>query len=313
MKKKESRFQAFDAAFLVAAVGILVMGLSAMLPQRVMANDYPVVVSVSVKDASNNDLTTTGLHPISGGTTDVTVSGQVSDADYCTDIDNVTVYLARSGAWPMTGAPCSADNNNCYVAIIPAASLTNCTGRETTANYSATFQTTNYIDPTDTGTYASDTWMAVVRVTDASETSATDNATTFETYSLASFTATSEIDFGTLQLDGYSGYEAVTFTNNGNTSLDAYIRADGPMTSDLQGFAVIPEGNVHYSMQDTFDYGRGTAMTTSDVFLPVQLPQQTIVDGGIPPTKNVYFKLHMPASGVKGPYRNILTFTAAPY
>ncbi len=309
MLKKSFNIQPLETAFILAAFGTLSFVLVGLLPHKVMADEAPAVDSVSVKDALNNDLTSTGLHPISGGTTDVTVSGLVSDVDGCSDIAYVQVFLVRSSAWQPMYETCSDDKNNCYSAWV--SNLTGCDASSTTAGYSATFSTTNYIDPTDTGTYASDNWIAVVMPYDQSDRHSVDTSTVFEVYSLASFSVTSQIDYGTLPLDGISEFQDVTFTNNGNTVLDAYARADGPMVSDHPGFLDIPEGNVHYATAWGFDYASGTAMTTSDVFVPLQLPQQTTYDR-VPPTADLFFQLHMPASGVKGPYRNILTFTALP-
>lgn len=281
-------------------------------PYRANADVPPTVVSVAVTDQAYNDLLSLGLHPIEAGTLNVTVHGQVSDGDGCSNIDHVDVYMYRSSIWPMTGADCAPDENNCYGTTLSALELTNC-GRVGTADYSATFETKNFIDPTDVGAYASDTWMVRVKVMDAEYNNSIDDSSSFEVQSLAAFTVTPALDFGTVALGGYSQYQSVTFTNTGNTSLNANVKADGPMISNREGFSTIPVDYIKYDLNYGFDFASGTAMSTSDALLSIQLPQQITANGGIPPTEEAFFQLYMPATGVRGDYHNTVTFTAVGY
>ena len=112
-------------------------------------------------------------------------------------------------------------------------------------------------------------------------------------------------------LGGTSAEQTLAFENTGNRSVDAEIQADADMASDLPGYSVIPSANVRFHKTSTFDYsGVGVPVANgSSTAVTFILPQQT-ADLDPAPTANAYFKLVMPASGVRGVYTNTLTLTA---
>ncbi|MBI5654558.1 hypothetical protein HZC53_02835 [Candidatus Uhrbacteria bacterium] len=312
MPKHKRPHSSLSATLALIGLGTFILVVLVAKPYQASADVPPTVDSVAVTDQSYNDILSLGLHPIEAGTLNVTVHGQVSDGDGCSNIDYVDVYMYRSSVWPMTGANCALDENNCYGTTLLAQELTNC-GRGATADYSVTFETKNFIDPTDVGTYASDTWIVRVKVMDSQYNNVTHDSSVFEVQSLAAFTVTPVLDFGTVGLGGYSQYQTVTFTNTGNTNLNTNVRVDGPLISDREGFSIIPLDNVRYGLNYGFEFSTGAAISTSDTLLSIQLPQQVTANGGIPPTEEAFFQLLMPATGVRGNYHNTLTFTAVGY
>jgi hypothetical protein len=274
-------------------------------------NTDPVVDSVVVA-ASTGGSQIASFTPNEGAVKHIFVHGSVSDGNGCSDITSVDVTLFRTGVT----YSCSANDNNCYTAQILAVALTNCSGAgDNTADYEADISVKNYVDPTDAGApHAADTWEAYALVTDAAvatgDNSSGISGTSFEVASVAAFTLnTGTIDYGTLGLGDTSLEKTLTFTNTGNREVYSKIQADADMTSNLSGYSDIASTQVHYASTTAFTWtGADAVSKTGQTDFDIDLAQQ--LNGAAAPTKNGYFLLKMPSSGVNGTYANVLTLTA---
>lgn len=277
----------------------------------------PVVENIVALDQEGSDIVANHLIPIEGGTNTVTVSGVVNDPNGCSDIDTVTIKIYRVGV----GAGASDAQSNHYTHL---ANISNCSGgNDVNADFSYSFPMTNFIDPTDTGTWADDEWQ--IDVTAVDKTVGTPNsaslAAIFEVNSLSAFNTSESIDYNVVSLGGYSVEKPVVFTNTGNRNVDAMIIATsthgGDMVEPSGNFAVIPVGNVHYSLTQGFTYGVDDAAVVggngpAELFA-IHLPKQTLDLPGNIPEVTTYWKLRMPDSGVNGTYSNTLNLTATAY
>ncbi|MFA5185267.1 MAG: hypothetical protein WC551_02180 [Patescibacteria group bacterium] len=275
--------------------------------------EAPTIDTVTLVDSGNVDLLSNPFVPIEGGINMVTLHGQVSDANGCSDINNVTAVLHRSG-YDYTQGDAEV---KCYSAAIPKVVLEGCTGGDdTTAEYTMNLPFTNFVDPTDPGSdFEAQNWTVRISVQDESNPAVVDTSRSFEVNSLSAFSTANSIDYGTVALAADSTEKTVTFSNTGNRRVDTTIVADNDMTEPSGNFAVIPVGNVHYSATSSFVYAEGTPVSkTAAATFAIHLPQQIVDNGpGTTPTVDTYWMLRMPASGVNGSYSNTLTLTATPY
>ncbi len=305
----------FTLIALVAVVALLrLKSLADTATQTVGAESGPPLVdSVEVTDdTSHADVTLDGFTPCEGTTCPIRVDFHVSDPNGCMDISNVTVGLSVTAL----GLGVQQTGNNTYVTDpIPLASLTNCTGAEDlSADGTVVFDIQNYVDPTDTGSpYEGLNWYAEVIVTDVGESPSDPYQVYYTVNSLNAFSTAASIDYGTVSLGANSVEQTIAFANTGNRTVNTNIRALGDMTSNLPGYADIPAGNAHYSLESMVlpgGYEAAPGITTSDALFEICLLQQT-ADGMINiPSVNANFMLQVPSSGVNGTYSNTLAFTA---
>lgn len=271
--------------------------------------ENPAVDSINIVDQDANPVDSVGLTPHEGDTNTVTVSGSISDPNGCSDIDSVAVALYRTSVG-LQEVMQQADN------YAGTATVSGCTGGDdTTADYTVNIDTTNFVNPTDPGSpFAADNWTVSVTSTDKTIGVGGlkgNNTLPFEVNSLSAFSTAASIDYGTVALNAYSLEQTVTFTNTGNRAVDTTVRASNDMTEPTGNFAVIPAGNVHYSVTSTAEFvdGAPVSKTSAETFA-IGLPKQTLNLPGNIPTKDTYWMLRMPASGVNGTYSNTLTLTA---
>jgi len=305
----------FTLIALVALVALLrLKSLADTATQTVSAESGPPLVdAVEVTDdTSHEDVTLNGFTPCEGTTCPIRVDFHVSDPNGCNDISNVTVALSKT----ILGLGEQQTGNNTYVTDpIPLASLTNCTGAEDlSADGTVVFDIQNYVDPTDTGSpYEGLNWYAEVIVTDVGESPSDPYQVYYTVNSLNAFSTAASIDYGTVSLGANSVEQTIAFANTGNRTVNTNIRALGDMTSNLPGYADIPAGNAHYSLESMVlpgGYDAAPGITTSDALFEICLLQQT-ADGMINiPSVNANFMLQVPSSGVNGTYSNTLAFTA---
>ena len=161
-----------------------------------------------------------------GATTTIYATGTVSDQNGYADIVSATTTMYRSG---VTDA-CTSDTNNCYIAGPTSCSFTNCSGDSCDIICSADFY--YHADPTDIGTYAGETWRALLAIRDQAGFVATATAPSIDLVTLRALEADSLINYGTLEVSQNTGaYNATTtFTNIGNDSIDVLI--EGTNLSD---------------------------------------------------------------------------------
>jgi hypothetical protein len=189
-----------------------------------------------------------------GGTTTLYATGTVTDQNGYGDIAYATTTMYRSGV----SDTCTADQNNCYIAGPSLCSYTNCSGNS--CDIVCRADVYYFADPTDIGTYAAETWRALLAVKDQGGLVATATAPSVDLLTLRALSASNTIDYGSLQVtqDTGSNNASTTFINIGNDSIDILVQG-----SDLTNGAssVIPVNDQIYATS-TFTYSACTYCST---------------------------------------------------
>ncbi len=304
-----SEFAANMAATVVTDTGDVITDID-------VNNESPVVDSVTVA-ASSGGAQADPVNLTEGTTTTLYIHGEYTDNNGCGDVSDqqgagdggITAVLYRSGV----GSSCSADNNNCYVISSSSCSITGCAGGgDVTASYECTVNVEYYADPTDAGAYAAENWMATVKARDEADADGTKDSVGFEVSSLLALDVSATLDYGSLAFNEVSTEKNLTVTNTGNIALDYYTKAEadgshpnGAMACDL---GTIPAGNQEYSLTSGFTYGNGTDLTDSNTLVNATIAART--DDLNPSTRLLYWRIQIPASGLKGTCSGTTSFTA---
>jgi hypothetical protein len=191
--------------------------------------------------------------------------------------------------------------------------MSGCTagGSDLDATFTCTVNVQFYADPTDSGTYATTDWTATAQPYDNAGTVGTTASDTIEMNTLVALDVTATINYGTLALGANTGTtdQTTTVTNTGNTQID--IQLDGYGSTDGDGKAMvctigsIPIGNERYSLTAATDWASKTQLTDTPTTLTTfDLPK------GASSTKNVYWGLGLPTTGVGGTCSGKVNFTA---
>jgi len=252
-------------------------------------NQAPTVDSVSLNGGNAiilNEATTKS----------VSATGTVSDTDTYSDISSVQGKLYRSGV----GSGCATDNSNCYEDTSCATS--SCSGN--TCDYSCDYNVQFYAEPTDSGTYSGQNWVAWVKVTDSQSASSTATSTGVELNTLQSLDVSASISYGSVSADANStGDHTATVTDTGNVAIDVQISGTA-MSCDIRGS--VPVGNQEYATS-TFSYGAGTDLSDTATDWNLDLPKP---DSGNPTvTDTTYWQVGVPA-GTEGTCSGTNTFEA---
>lgn len=237
------------------------------------------------------------------------VHGSITDTDGCEDVAvNGTVtgkfYRSNLGA----ADTCTNDNNDCYPLLNANCTKTACSGPgDNIFNYECTAEIQYYADSTTAGANVSTDWTAKVKATDQA-TNVGTLTDTIEMNTLISLAVQANMSYGNISLDTVGPEQTFTVTNSGNSGIDTNLKVDGAMICDGQGSQNIPAGNTHYSGTSGFSWADGTALTTSNAEFELNLGPR--MNDGAPITKDLFFKLKMPVSGLRGMCTNTLTTTA---
>ncbi len=289
------------------SVGLLVGILfTASTHSPLHAAAAPTVNSVTTTSSSGGS-ETSSFTLIENSTTTVFVHGTITDPDGCADVatnGSVTGKFYRSNH--SFGDGCSADNNDCYVFTNAICTKTNCDGtpEDTTFNYECSIPIQYYADTTTTGPHSASDWTAKIIATDAATASgsATD---AIEMNSTVALDVTPSINYGTNDLGSESGEQSLVVTNTGNTAIDIDLSVNGSM--NCSSGQITPD-RVHYSRDSSFAYSQKPALSTTPTELELDLANRS--DDAAPSTKNAYFKLVTPSTGVGGSCSNTLTVSA---
>lgn len=260
--------------------------------------EVPTVVSVRVGVAVGGP-NVSPLNVAPNAITSYHVNGTVSDADGFADIQSVNVVFYRSGV--AGGADCNFDKDNCYRP--PNCNLSN--GNANTVDYDCQINVDYFADPTDSGTYAADSWKVRVRVTDSLQ-NVDDTTYNNELNSLLAVSINPpNINYGSLALGNISSTVAINVKNSGNVNADARVSAAGNMGCPTGN---IPVANQKYGRTDgtyqELEYTLSTTPTNALLSLPQQTNDQAIV------TDDLFFKVKIPTSGVQGTCNGITNITA---
>lgn len=225
-----------------------------------------------------------------GETVVVTANTTVTDLDGGSDISSASATLYHS-----TSTSNGSDDENIHL-----------------TNSSCTLGTPSGNDAVVTCTFTMDymalggTWTANITATDlgSNSVSATDTNTVND---LAALDVTqAAVEFGSLEL-GKNSSAAITMTikNQGNIQIDARFKGSN-YTCTTSG--TIPVGNTRYGLTSANYDTLTTDLTAEEV-------TQTNFDlayrtGGTNSTKNEYWGIKIPDSGVSGTCSNTITVTA---
>lgn len=232
----------------------------------------PTVTSVVLN--SGNDII---ISP--GATTTVSATATIMDLNGYADMTQATATIYRSG---VSGAgSCTADNNNCYRVASSSCLMYNCSGYSCTLSCSADIY--YFADPTDIGTYASETWSAFVSVVDSALGYGTGVATMpKELNTVRALEVTHAINYASLesQQDSGAANATTTVTNIGNDAIDISIVG----TNLTSGSSTIPVNTQKYATS-TFTYSSctvctllGTTSSNLEVDLTKPMDTSTVAD-----------------------------------
>ncbi|MEZ4156402.1 MAG: hypothetical protein R3B52_00280 [Candidatus Paceibacterota bacterium] len=266
-----------------------------------VGNATPSISSVSVNSGSNITLT-------EGIITVATTTLTVTDTNGCGEIFAVTLDFYRSGI-TATGCDTSgeSDNNNCYaqVTCVVLDSNTCDGGSDTSAAYGCGVPIQYYADPTDTGSFSAQNWVATLKAGDGTATS-TDSTGTTEINTLQALDVTASIAYGTLAAgsDSADQNSTTTVTNTGNVDMDPQLSG----TNMTSGGDTLTVGNQEYDA-DPFVYSAGTDLSTTPTYINITLPQPTN-DGNPTTTDTISWGLGVPPATAAGTYTGTNTITS---
>lgn len=256
----------------------------------------PIITTLSLNGGSDIVLA-------AGATTTITATGTVSDLNGYADLAAATTTIFRSGA----GESCAADNNNCYIAAPAQCSYSDCAGASCTISCSVDMY--YHADPTDIGTYAGETWRALLSISDIGGSVATATAPSIDLLTLRALAVEDEIDYGALAPDSDTGsYNATTTIQNiGNDSID--VSVEGTDLTD-GGSSAIPVSGQRFATS-TFTYSScvicGTlAQTGTDFSLDLSKPASTTP----PVTDDLFWGLAVPFGVAGNPHYGTNIFYA---
>lgn len=237
------------------------------------------------------------------------VHGSITDTDGCEDVavnGTVTGKFYRSNV--AAADNCTNDNNDCYPLTNANCTKTGCTGPgDNIFNYECTADIQYYADSTTAGTHSATNWTAKVKATDQATNFGT-LTDTIEMNTLIGLDVPANMSHGTISLDTVGSEQTYPITNSGNSGMDVRFKVDGAMICNGQGSDNIPAGNTHYSGTSGFIWADGTALTTADVEYELNLaPRSNDAAAAI---QNMFFKLKLPVSGIRGSCTNTLTTIA---
>ena len=264
----------------------------------------PVVTSVITASTSGGDDTTLTL--LESTTATLYVHGAITDADGCEDVaNNGTVTGTFYRTTVSGGSACSVDNNDCYTLLNANCTKTNCTGPgDTTLDYECTAQIQYYADSTTSGPHTATNWTAKIQATDAS-TANGSSTDTIEMNTTIALRTTQSISYGAIDLGAESTQKTLTITNSGNAGIDVDLSANTVMSC---ADGTIPIENVHYSDTTGFSYANASSTTLIPAQYELNLANRT--NDAASSTKNLYFILKMPSTGVGGSCSNALIVDA---
>jgi hypothetical protein len=290
----------------VIASSIILVGVIAFVA-NVAADSVSTSVTVSNATPAVSAVTFnngTAITLTENTTKTVYATSTVTDSNGCPTIVGVSADFYRSG---ITATGCDtageADANHCYPVVSCTVVSGSCTGpADTAADYVCSVNLDYYTDPTDTGTYSAQNWVATISAGDGVATS-TGSGTT-EVNTLKALDVTASMNYGTLAAGSNTdtANSTTTVTNTGNSTMDPLVSG----TDMTSGPNTITVGNQKYSLT-SFDYDlAGTALSGTPTAASLNLAQRT---AGVV-TGNVLWGINVPNGTISGSYTGTNTFTA---
>ncbi len=235
--------------------------------------------------------------------------GGGSEIATSTDATKTITWVYRSGAG--AGAGCSADANDCYLAIADC-TLGPCGGSgDLNVTTTCTFSLWYVADPTNEAQesqYPSDNWLASVKAVDNNDASSTTECSTgreMDTF-LAYDVTESNIPYGTVYPAGTSNEATTTMRALGNVGMDENI--DGAnMESGANNIAI---GQQHYATSTAFTWDGALANIASTSVQQLELDCAKTTSTSSPATANTYWLIKISDTQVAGIYNGTNTIAA---
>jgi len=260
---------------------------------KVILSAPPVVSNVQLNSQNNIDL-------IENTTKSVSATADISDAQGCNTITNVTAKIYRSGV--TNGKDCTPNNNNCY--SVASCTETSCVG--TDAVYTCTIDMQFHAEPTDE---SAEYWRAWVEATDGVYTGSNYSpvdAPDVNTLSALNINPTT-INYETVSPDNLSSEKTIEVQTTGNTAID--VKLSG--TNMTWSGNTILVGQQKYSASSGFNWETEGA-TLDETLTCHELSSGKPTESPTNATENVYWKLKVPTGKpAGGPYTGSNTFEAA--
>ncbi len=278
-------------------------------------NQAPTVDSITLS-ATSGGSSAASLDMNENSTKTAYVHGAYTDNNGCSEVatgGSFTLVLYRSAV--SNGSSCTRNDADClrssttgYTCNYSSLPANTCAGdTDVTANYECSVPVQFFADPTDSGSYSAQNWVALITATDSGSLAGTNSATT-EVNTLTALNVGSTISFGALALGATSSEVALTVTNTGNNNaLD--VQTSGTAMACTVGTITLASEKVKYSSSTGQAFGSMTALTGSAASLRISLTKS--VDGGSASNTSTYWRLQLPSSGLSGSCSATVTFTAA--
>jgi hypothetical protein len=257
----------------------------------------PVLGAINLNNGADISL-------LPGTTTAVLATGTVTDLNGFADLEYATSTIYRSGV----GASCALDNNNCYISSTPTScQFVNCAG--TSCDIECTANIFFHADPTDSGTFSGEDWLAFVEVEDSSGAYTFGNSPSVELNTIRAIDVVGAIDYGALPTNSDTGsFNASTsIFNLGNVAADLQITG-----SDLfDGVSSVIPAEQQKFATSTFTYSTCTTCellsTSTPVDVDVDLSKPAV---DTPPvTDEVFWGIAVPVGINSAPHQGINVFT----
>lgn len=267
-------------------------------------NVTPSVSAVTLNGAADITLA-------EGTTTNVVITGTVTDNNSCQDLSTVETSAYRTGIG-YTGCDTNAEDNDnyCYAQVSCSVSGASCTGStDASADYTCTVVMQYHADPTIASTqFPSETWKSTINAIDNnSATSNTELTTGVEVNTTTALDVSAAINYGSLDVGQKNDPldKTTTVTATGNVGLDEEL--SGTNLTD-GGSGVIAVAKQKHALASSTAYASGTALSGTPIEYELNCFKTTV--SGSPQTKNTWWGIEIPAGIPPGAYTGTNTLTA---
>ena len=253
----------------------------------------------NIKANNNSDINLT-----EGTTTVIYVTATGTSQNGYQNLDYATATLYRTSLGPN----CTSNQNNCYQIASSYCSLTLCSGNDCLVNCGTFVQF--FAEPTDIGTYASDTWSGAVTLYNKQGSTAFGTSSPVELLTLLGLRVTPQINYGTMGVNTstHAVDQTTTITNTGNTIINFNIHGTD-MTYAPRSSTITVDNQLYASSSFNYDgCAICRALSSTDVLFPAALPKATST--GSTPSTTIYWGLFVPLGTAGAAHQGMNYFSA---
>ena len=273
-----------------------------------ITNSDPVASNMAITNSAPIVLT-------AGTTTTVTATFTVTDNNGCEDIDSYASLKtsAKFFRTDLTSA-CTPDDANCY--LMTCGPKTGCTpgGTDIDATYTCTAAVQFYADATGAGSpNAATDWTASATPEDSAHDGGTVSSAAKEMGTLTALDAAAAINYSSLTLGSNTGTtdQTTAIANKGNRIIDTEVNGYGANSGDTTNamactIGTIPIANEKYGLVSAAtSYASLTGTLSGTAF---QITSFNL-SPGLSASKNIYWGMALPSTGVGGTCSGTVVFT----